>query len=103
LSLDAELGRHIGSKTEADAEAATIRAAILAGTFDRAADRLAREPRQTACGLATSAGIALDAFARIYVDRASKPSEKVSWAKATRERGALHHAEAQKASKDLLH
>jgi hypothetical protein len=111
----------------------------------------------------TSAGIALDAFARIYVDRASKPSGKVSWAKdasmfdrfcayrssgeralgqwplasitedvieaffaslydaaraegpvadvrgnpvvneATRERGALHHAEAEKASKDFLH
>jgi integrase len=81
LSLDPELGRHIGSKTEAEVEAATIRAAILAGTFERAADRLAREPRQTACGLATSAGIALDVFARIYVDRASKPTGKVSWAK----------------------
>jgi len=51
LSLDAELGRHIGSKTEAEAEAAKIRAAILAGTFERAADRLARELRQTACGV----------------------------------------------------
>jgi integrase len=81
LSLDAELGRHIGSKTEAEAEAAKIRAAILAGTFERAAQRLARKLRQTECGPATSAGIALDAFARIYVDRASKPSGKVSWAK----------------------
>src|SRR5712692_9959685 len=81
LSLDAELGRHIGSKTEAEAEAARIRAAILAGTFERAADRLARELRQAACGPATSAGIALDAFAKTYVERASKTSGKVSWAK----------------------
>jgi hypothetical protein len=34
--LDGELGRHVESKTEAENEAAPIRAAILAGTFRRA-------------------------------------------------------------------
>ena len=73
----------IGSKTEAEAEAARIRAAILAGTFERAADRLARELRQTACGPATSTGIVVN--------------------EVTRERAVLHHAGAEKRSNDLLH
>jgi integrase len=81
LSLDVELRRHIGSKTEAEVEAATIRAAILEGTFERAADRAAREARQAACGPATAAGVALETFAELYVDRASKASGKTSWAK----------------------
>ena len=39
FSLDVELGRHLDGKGDAEAEAATIRAAILAGTFVRSADR----------------------------------------------------------------
>ena len=55
FSLDAELGRHIDNKTEADKEATNIRAAILAGTFERASDRRAREQREAeeAAGRAT--------------------------------------------------
>jgi hypothetical protein len=41
LSLDVECGRHIDSKTEAEKVATTIKAAIVAGTFEKAADRLA--------------------------------------------------------------
>src|ERR1700674_5990540 len=36
FSLDAELGHHLESKTDAEHEATRIRAAILAGTFRRA-------------------------------------------------------------------
>ena len=42
LSLDVELGQHVGSKSEAETKAARIKVAILAGTFVRAADR--RQP-----------------------------------------------------------
>jgi integrase len=72
FSLDAELRRHIESKTEAETEAGNIRTAILNGTFRRAADMPAPAP-------AAPTGVTLDAFAAIYVDRVSKASGKTSW------------------------
>jgi hypothetical protein len=44
FSLDAELGRHLTSKTEAEEQAIRIRSEILAGTFQRATDRHAKAP-----------------------------------------------------------
>jgi integrase len=70
FSLDAELGRHIGSKTEAENEATKIRVAILAGTFRRAGG---------AASPLSSNGITLDQFAPIYIERASKASGKRTW------------------------
>jgi hypothetical protein len=63
LSLDAELARHISGKAEAENEAAKIRIAILAGTFERASDRLAREQREAS--EPSPAGIMLDTFANV--------------------------------------
>ena len=54
FSLDAELGRHIESRTEAENEAEPIRASIRAGTFERAADRRARELREAEAARAAS-------------------------------------------------
>src|ERR1700674_2717379 len=59
FSLDAELGRHIDSLTEAQEAATTIRAAILAGTFRRATDAPPTSPTD---------GITLDQFAAVYVE-----------------------------------
>lgn len=70
LSLDAELRRHISSRTEAENEAAKIRAAILAGTFCRATEAA---PKQA------SGDLTLDQFAPIYIERCSKASGKRSW------------------------
>jgi integrase len=70
FSLDAELGRHIGSKTEAQDAATTIRAAILAGTFRRAAE---------AARTVAPTGVTLDQFAPVYIERASKASGKRTW------------------------
>jgi hypothetical protein len=39
FSLDAEIGKHIESKTDAETIAGDIRAAINAGTYVRAAER----------------------------------------------------------------
>ncbi len=72
FSLDAELGRHIESKTDAQAEATRIRAAILAGTFRRAGVVPPPVPP-------SDLGISLDQFAPIYVERAAKASGKASW------------------------
>ncbi|MEO8076311.1 MAG: hypothetical protein ABI818_08300, partial [Acidobacteriota bacterium] len=43
FSLDAEFIGHVGSKSEAEKIAATLRTAIDAGTFERVAERRARE------------------------------------------------------------
>jgi hypothetical protein len=59
FSLDAELGRHIDSKTEAGNEATKIRAAILAGTFRRASEATPATP--------TPDALTLDTFAPIYL------------------------------------
>ena len=48
FSLDAEFDDHIVSKIDAEARAASIRTQIDAGTFERRADRLAREQREAA-------------------------------------------------------
>lgn len=70
FSLDAELGRHFESLTEAQNAATTIRAAILAGTFRRATD--------TPLASSTT-GVTLDQFAAAYIERASKASGKRTW------------------------
>src|SRR5580704_12094325 len=83
--LDGEIGRHIDTKTEH--EGTRIRAAILDGTFERAADKRARgvreiEARQMA-GLAGAAvlepSVTLDQFTPIYLERAVKASGKRTW------------------------
>jgi integrase len=82
FSLDAELGRHIDNKTEADKEATNIRAAILAGTFERASDRRVREQREAeeAARRKTSGPfVTFDAYVKIYVERVSQASGKTTW------------------------
>jgi hypothetical protein len=82
FSLDAELGRHIDSKTEAETEATKIRLAILGGSFERASDRRAREKREAderAQHIATTHVITLDGYVNIYVERASKASGRTTW------------------------
>lgn len=75
FSLDAELGRHVEGKTEAEKVATGIRSAINAGTFRRAADSpaplLPTPPVPTV--------VTLDQFAAVYIERASKASGKASW------------------------
>ena len=75
LSLDAECGRHIDNKTEAETETARIRLAILAGSFVRIADR---QTRSVSVDSPFSV-VTLDAFTDIYVERVSKASGKVWW------------------------
>src|SRR5262245_4550943 len=90
FSLDAELGFHFDSKTEAETAATAIRNAILAGTFERAADRLAREQREAearaaveatarAAAAANSAVVTFDGFVKVYVERGAQASGKTSW------------------------
>ena len=75
FSLDAELGRHVTSKTEAQQEAAAIRTAILAGTFVRAADR-----RKLAAAVPARAdAITLKKFAQVYLERHAKTCGKKTW------------------------
>jgi integrase len=75
-----ELGRHVDSKTAAENEAIRIKSAILAGTFERAADRWAREQREaTAPAAPAPAGVTLDVFAKVYIERVSQASGKMSW------------------------
>src|SRR5216684_4319923 len=77
FSLDVEIGRRMKSKGDAEAEAAPIRADILAGTFVRAADR-----RQAAIAApaTNAAAVTLEAFAAIYLARVSQVRERnKSW------------------------
>jgi integrase len=82
FSLDAEVGRHIDSKTEAENEATNIRSAILAGAFERSADRRAREHREAeeaARRPIAGSAVTFKAYVSIYVERASKASGKTTW------------------------
>ena len=82
FSLDAELGRHIDSKTEAEKEATNIRSAILAGTFERASDRRARaqhEAEETARRSTSGSVVTFDGYIKIYVERSSQASGKTTW------------------------
>ena len=72
FSLDAELGRHLDTKTDAEHEATTIRAAILAGTFRRSAVAPVVAPP-------TPETVTLDTFVPIYIERVAKASGKASW------------------------
>jgi hypothetical protein len=62
LSLDRELGRHVESKTEAQAEATRIRAAILAGTF-----------RTTPTSVTGSNALALEQLGGLYFGKYVSP------------------------------
>src|SRR5690242_15692924 len=83
FSLDAELGQHFDNKTDAEKAANAIRTAIVAGTFERAADRRAREEREAvarAAGPAVDPSIVtFDQFAKTYIERGPQASGKTSW------------------------
>lgn len=81
FSLDAELGRPIGSKTEAENIAIDLRSAINAGTFKRSAELREEQSRRAAeeAQRPKTAGVTLDQFAAVYIERASKASGKASW------------------------
>jgi integrase len=76
FSLDAEIGRRIKDKTEAETLATNIRDAINAGTFVRAADRR----KADAAVPATADAVTLEAFGTKFVENKSKPSGKKTWA-----------------------
>src|SRR5438552_7486519 len=73
FSLDAELGKHFETMTDAQKAANDIRAAIHAGTFQRTNGAPAPTPA------ATAVSITLDQFAPIYVERAAKASGRRTW------------------------
>jgi integrase len=75
FSLNAEFGRHVSSKTEAEQLSIDLRSAIKAGTFRRGAESpAAQSPTSSAPVVFT-----LDQFAEVYIERASKASGKASW------------------------
>jgi len=82
FSLDAELGGHIGSKTDAEKAATDLRSAINAGTFKRAAE--VRQERTElaaaeAARPAATAAVTLDRFVAVYIERGPKASGKATW------------------------
>src|SRR5581483_2421161 len=79
FSLDVEAGKHIESKGDAEKLATDIRSAINAGTFERAADRRAREQREAAARPATADAISLEAFGEKFVANKSEASGKKTW------------------------
>jgi integrase len=89
FSLDAELGRHIDSKTEAEQIANDVRSAIHAGTFRRAADTPAPSvtPHPDV--------VTLDTFAATYIERAARASGKSSWKDDEYLLAALRHYHAR--------
>ena len=84
FSLDAELSVHFDNKTDAEKAANTIREAILAGTFERRAERYAREQREAASrpadnARAAAAVVTFEEFTKTYIERAVQSSGKASW------------------------
>ncbi|MDO8795463.1 MAG: site-specific integrase [Vicinamibacterales bacterium] len=79
--MDAELGLRIGGKTEAETIATDLRSAINAGTFKRTAEVRNDQARKAAeeAQRPAAAGVSLDQFVGIYVERGSKASGKASW------------------------
>ena len=75
FSLDAELGWHIGSKTEAEKISIDLRSAINAGTFRRAAASSAPVLPTPSVPMV----VTLDQFAAVYIERVSKANGKASW------------------------
>lgn len=75
FSLDAELGRHVDSATGAQEHAATIKAAMLAGTFIRAAARRRAEQVPTA----TPDTVTFRTFGDVYIERHAKTCGKRTW------------------------
>jgi integrase len=68
FSLDAELGRRLKGKTEAQKEASRIRTAIDGGTFRRRAEVASTVPA------ATPDGVTLKAFGTTFFERRGKPA-----------------------------
>jgi integrase len=79
FSLDVELGRHVETKTEAQAEATRIRAAILAGTFQRQPKEAQSPPAPASGSSRVPVLITLERYVAIFVDRVSKASGKTTW------------------------
>jgi integrase len=79
FSLDAELGRHLASKTEAQHAAATIRASILAGTFTRRAEKSVPEP-------VTADANTLRSVVALFLERATpkKARDRAAWEREAR-------------------
>ena len=75
FSLDAELGRHIDSKTEAEKISIDLRSAINAGTFRRVAASSAPVLPTPSIQMV----VTLDQFVAVYIERVSKASGKASW------------------------
>src|SRR5262245_25877342 len=75
FSLDAELGKHIQKKEDAEAAAERFRIQIREGTFVRAAD----ERKAATAPAATPDAITFDAFAKIYMERQVRASGKKTW------------------------
>jgi integrase len=69
VSLDQYVGRQLKGKTDAEAEADQIRAAIRAGVFSDGA------PAQAP----TADSISLDTYSGIFLERYSKARQKASW------------------------
>lgn len=75
FSLDAEIGRRVKDKTEAEKLANSLREQINAGTFVRAAERR----RQAAATPAVDDAVTLDTFKTRYIDRHASVSGKTTW------------------------
>lgn len=69
FSVDVEAGKHIASKTEAEALAEGWRLAIREGTFTRRGE-------QPAASAVTDAPLTLEGFAERYFERRGKPATK---------------------------
>lgn len=87
FSLDAEIGKHFESKTDAEKAANAIREAILDGTFERAADRRAREQHEAVearlraeASTAATAPVTLEQLGRLYFRQyiSKKTGERLS-------------------------
>lgn len=77
FSLDAELGRHLKGRTEAETEATRIRNEINDGTYVRTADR---RKQQATATTDTPGAITVAAFAATYLERVSQARHRnKSW------------------------
>jgi integrase len=85
FSFDAEFGGHVDSKIDAEKKAVAVRADIDAGTFERSADRRAREQREAveraeqARTNPTPRTVSLDQFVETYIERGVKARGKATW------------------------
>jgi integrase len=77
FSLDAELGRRLSGRTEAETEASIIRTAINAGTYVRARER---RKEDAAAAVAKPGAITFETFTTTYLERVAQIRERnKSW------------------------